>query len=55
MVKSDITLLFRFACCTCLDDTCLMRSWNRMRKVIHDIVDNPFFEWTILLLIFASR
>ncbi len=45
--------IFRWA--TCLDDTALMRAWSGSRKVIHDVVDNPFFEWTILLLIFASR
>ena len=38
----------------CLSDTALMRAWSRSRQIVHDIVDNPFFEWTILLLIFAS-
>ncbi len=38
-----------------MNDTFLMNSWDKSRRVIHDIVDNPFFEWTILLLIFASR
>ena len=34
--------------------TCLGRSWTAFRQFVHDVVDNPFFEWTILLLIFAS-
>ncbi len=25
-----------------------------MRQFVFNVVDNPFFEWTILLLIFAS-
>merc|ERR550534_2062575 len=32
----------------------LYNNWTLFRTIIHDIVDNPFFEWTILLLIFAS-
>ena len=42
-------------CCSCLDDTWIHGKWYLFRSVIHDIVDNPFFEWTVLLLIFASR
>ena len=46
---------FSCRCCSCLDDTWIHGKWYLFRSVIHDIVDNPFFEWTVLLLIFASR
>ena len=46
---------FYCRCCSCLDDTWIHGKWYLFRSVIHDIVDNPFFEWTVLLLIFASR
>jgi hypothetical protein len=38
-----------------MEDTWLQSRWDLFRNIVHDIVDNPFFEWTILLLIFASR
>ena len=44
----------RFRWATCLEGTALKRGWDHWRQVVHDVVDNPFFEWTILLLIFAS-
>ena len=53
--KLKINIFSRFFWATCFDDTVFMAVWDHCRKVIHDIVDNPFFEWTILLLIFASR
>ena len=46
---------YRFSWATCLEGTALKRGWDHWRQVVHDVVDNPFFEWTILLLIFASR
>ena len=52
---SHIECLFcRFRWATCLEGTALKRGWDHWRQVVHDVVDNPFFEWTILLLIFAS-
>ena len=42
-------------CCSCCEGTWLQTKWDFLRSIVHDIVDNPFFEWTILLLIFASR
>ena len=45
---------FSCSCCSFLGNTCLGRSWTAIRQFVHDVVDNPFFEWTILLLIFAS-
>ena len=50
-----ITTTLTFRCCSCLEDTWIHGKWFFFRSVIHDIVDNPFFEWTVLLLIFASR
>ena len=44
-----------FSWATCFEGTALKRGWDHWRQVVHDVVDNPFFEWTILLLIFASR
>nr|XP_040580398.1 sodium channel protein 60E-like [Lepeophtheirus salmonis] len=41
-------------CYTCFEESWIGMKWYLIRQVIHDIVDNPFFEWTILLLIFAS-
>merc|ERR1719410_2331652 len=41
-------------CCSCFDDTWIYEKCHFFRSVVHDIVDNPFFEWTVLLLIFAS-
>ena len=38
-----------------MEGTWIFGKWELIRTVVHDIVDNPFFEWTILLLIFASR
>ena len=38
----------------CIRGTCLERGWDSFRQIVFDFVDNPFFEWTILLLIFAS-
>ena len=42
-------------CCSCMEGTWIYRKFFFFRSVIHDLVDNPFFEWTVLLLIFASR
>ena len=42
-------------CCSCCEGTWFQTKWDFFRSIVHDIVDNPFFEWTILLLIFASR
>lgn len=47
-------VIFRCGCCSFLGDTCIGKSWARLRQFVHHVVDNPFFEWTILLLIFAS-
>lgn len=44
-----------FRCCSCMEGSWIQGKWDLFRSIIHDIVDNPFFEWTILLLIFASR
>ena len=41
--------------CSCMEETWLQGRWDLFRNIVHDVVDNPFFEWTILLLIFASR
>ena len=38
-----------------MEDSWIYRKCFFFRSVVHDIVDNPFFEWTVLLLIFASR
>ena len=38
-----------------MEETWLQGRWDLFRNIVHDVVDNPFFEWTILLLIFASR
>lgn len=46
--------LCRCSCFSCLGDTCIGKSWSCLRTFVHHVVDNPFFEWTILLLIFAS-
>ena len=48
-------LINNFRCCSCCEGTWLQTKWDFLRSIVHDIVDNPFFEWTILLLIFASR
>ena len=45
---------FSMPWCFCFRGTCIGRCWDMWRQVIFDFVDNPFFEWTILLLIFAS-
>ena len=37
-----------------MEGTCIQSKWDLFRSIIHDVVDNPFFEWTVLLLIFAS-
>ncbi len=38
-----------------MEETWVQGKWDLFRNIVHDVVDNPFFEWTILLLIFASR
>ena len=38
-----------------MEESWIYRKFFFFRSVVHDIVDNPFFEWTVLLLIFASR
>jgi hypothetical protein len=52
--RKIIMIYFRFGCCSFMGETCPGKIWTCTRQLIHDIVDNPFFEWTILLLIFAS-
>ena len=50
-----ILIFFRFSCCCeCFSESCIGKSWAGFRLFVFNIVDNPFFEWTILLLIFAS-
>ena len=48
------SFISRFGCCACLGNTCIGKSWSGTRQFVFNVVDNPFFEWTILLLIFAS-
>ena len=45
---------FRCSCFAFLGDMCIGKSWTASRQFVFQVVDNPFFEWTILLLIFAS-
>ena len=56
VMLSNLIIIFlkRFSCCSFLGGTCLGKSWTWTRQFVHNVVDNPFFEWTILLLIFAS-
>ena len=55
LIHKYIFIFFRFSCCCeCFSESCIGKSWAGFRLFVFNIVDNPFFEWTILLLIFAS-
>ncbi|XP_045110283.1 sodium channel protein 60E-like isoform X5 [Portunus trituberculatus] len=41
-------------CCAFFTETRLYKKWYRVRQMCLYVVDSPYFEWVVLILIFAS-
>ncbi|XP_050730127.1 sodium channel protein 60E-like isoform X4 [Eriocheir sinensis] len=44
----------RVHCCALFTETRLYKKWYRVRQMCLYVVDSPYFEWVVLILIFAS-
>ncbi|KAK8392889.1 hypothetical protein O3P69_013130 [Scylla paramamosain] len=44
----------RVQCCALFTETRLYKKWYRVRQMCLYVVDSPYFEWVVLILIFAS-